>query len=114
MNMIAFWDKTLYPRMLSATRRYNQEGNHIQYFGRAMAQACVRNQVSPPGICGGGSSTGTGLFIVFRFFLSLSFYRASQYSYCNVLGVLFTMELYCTPKMQYTTVKHSQQLFEHT
>jgi hypothetical protein len=29
-------------------------------------------------------------------------------------GVLFTMELYCTPKGQYTTVKHSQQLFEHT
>jgi hypothetical protein len=29
-------------------------------------------------------------------------------------GVLFTMELYCTPKSQYTTVKHSQQLFEHT
>jgi hypothetical protein len=24
------------------------------------------------------------------------------------------MELYCTPKSQYTTVKHSQQLFEHT
>jgi hypothetical protein len=29
-------------------------------------------------------------------------------------GVLFTMELYCAPKGQYTTVKHSQQLFEHT
>jgi hypothetical protein len=29
-------------------------------------------------------------------------------------GVLFTMELYCTPKSQYTTVKHSQKLFEHT
>jgi hypothetical protein len=28
--------------------------------------------------------------------------------------VLFTMELYCTPKSQHTTVKHSQQLFEHT
>jgi hypothetical protein len=27
--------------------------------------------------------------------------------------VLFTMELYCTPKSQHTTVKHSQQLFEH-
>jgi len=60
MNMIAFWDKTLYPRMLSATRRYNQEGNHIQYFGRAMAQACVRFQDRPCGICGGGSGTGTG------------------------------------------------------
>jgi hypothetical protein len=24
------------------------------------------------------------------------------------------MELYCTPKSQYTTVKNSQQLFEHT
>jgi hypothetical protein len=24
------------------------------------------------------------------------------------------MELYCTPNSQYTTVKHSQQLFEHT
>jgi hypothetical protein len=24
------------------------------------------------------------------------------------------MELYCTPKSQYTTVKHSRQLFEHT
>jgi hypothetical protein len=24
------------------------------------------------------------------------------------------MELYCTPKSQYTTVKHSQKLFEHT
>jgi hypothetical protein len=24
------------------------------------------------------------------------------------------MELYCNPKSQYTTVKHSQQLFEHT
>jgi hypothetical protein len=29
-------------------------------------------------------------------------------------GVLFTMELYCTPKSQYTTVIHSQKLFEHT
>jgi hypothetical protein len=29
-------------------------------------------------------------------------------------GSIFTMELYCTPKSQYTTVKHSQQLFEHT
>jgi hypothetical protein len=29
-------------------------------------------------------------------------------------GVLFTMELYCTPKSQYTTVKHSRQLLEHT
>jgi hypothetical protein len=28
-------------------------------------------------------------------------------------GVLFTKELYCTPKSQYTTVKHSRQLFEH-
>jgi hypothetical protein len=34
--------------------------------------------------------------------------------YCNVLGVLFTKELYCTPETQYTTVKHSQKLFEHT
>jgi hypothetical protein len=24
------------------------------------------------------------------------------------------MELYCTPKSQHTTVKHSQQRFEHT
>jgi hypothetical protein len=29
-------------------------------------------------------------------------------------GSLFTKELYCTPKSQYTTVKHSQKLFEHT
>jgi hypothetical protein len=29
-------------------------------------------------------------------------------------GVLFTMELYCSPKSQYTTVKHSQKLFEQT
>jgi hypothetical protein len=29
-------------------------------------------------------------------------------------GPLFTMELYCTPKSQYTTVKHSQKLLEHT
>jgi hypothetical protein len=29
-------------------------------------------------------------------------------------GVLFTMELYCTPKNQHTTVEHNQQLFEHT
>jgi hypothetical protein len=29
-------------------------------------------------------------------------------------GVLFTMELYCTPKSQHTTVKHSQHLFKHT
>jgi hypothetical protein len=28
--------------------------------------------------------------------------------------VLFTMELYCTPKSQHTTVKHSQELLEHT
>jgi hypothetical protein len=26
---------------------------------------------------------------------------------------LFTIELYCTPKCQHATVKHSQQLFEH-
>jgi hypothetical protein len=35
-------------------------------------------------------------------------------NYCNVLGVLFMRELYCTPKSQYTTVKHSQKLIEHT
>jgi hypothetical protein len=29
-------------------------------------------------------------------------------------GVLFTMEHFCTPKIQYTTVKHSQKLFERT
>jgi hypothetical protein len=29
-------------------------------------------------------------------------------------GVLFTMELYCTPKSQPTTVKHNQQLFEQS
>jgi hypothetical protein len=34
--------------------------------------------------------------------------------YCTVLGFYFTMELYCTPKSQYTTVKHSRKLFEHT
>jgi hypothetical protein len=34
--------------------------------------------------------------------------------YCNVLGVLFAKELYCTPKSQYTAVKHSQKLCEHT
>jgi hypothetical protein len=34
--------------------------------------------------------------------------------YCNVLGVLYsTMELYCTPKSQYTTVKYSRQICEH-
>jgi hypothetical protein len=37
------------------------------------------------------------------------FYHIVTYS-----GVLFTMELYCTPKSQYTTVNHSQKLFEHT
>jgi hypothetical protein len=31
-----------------------------------------------------------------------------------VSGVLFTMELYCTMKSKDTTVRHSQQLFEHT
>jgi hypothetical protein len=44
-------------------------------------------------------------------FSNLKFLRIR---YCNVLGVLLTKELYCTPKSQYTTVKHSQQLFEHT
>jgi hypothetical protein len=38
----------------------------------------------------------------------------TDYLYCNVLGVLFMMELYCSPKGQYTTVKHRQKLFEHT
>jgi hypothetical protein len=33
--------------------------------------------------------------------------------YRNVLGVLFTMGLYCTPKVN-APVKHSRQLFEHT
>jgi hypothetical protein len=41
-------------------------------------------------------------------------YKHAILNYCNILGVLFTMELYCTPKSQYTTVKHSHQLFEHT
>jgi hypothetical protein len=40
--------------------------------------------------------------------------EGSGLKYCNVFEVLFTMELYCTPKSQYITVKHSQQLFEHT
>jgi hypothetical protein len=34
--------------------------------------------------------------------------------YCNVSAVLFTMELYCTPKTQHTTINYSQPLFEHT
>jgi hypothetical protein len=36
------------------------------------------------------------------------------YNIVTYSGVLFTMELYYTPKSQYTTVKHSQQLLEHT
>jgi hypothetical protein len=39
---------------------------------------------------------------------------SSTITYCNVLGgSLFTMDLLHS-KSQYTTVKHSQQLFEHT
>jgi hypothetical protein len=69
-----------------------------------------------------GSSPHAGVFflnfilvifvhvVLARIILVLVYY----YYYCNVLGVLFTKELYCTPKSQYTTVKHSQQLFEHT
>jgi hypothetical protein len=34
--------------------------------------------------------------------------------YCNVLGVLFHNGTLLHSKSQYTTVKHSQQLFEHT
>jgi hypothetical protein len=37
-----------------------------------------------------------------------------HHQFVTYSGSLFTMELYCTPKSQYTTVKHSQQLFEHT
>jgi hypothetical protein len=45
--------------------------------------------------------------------LPISGYGQS-YSTTTYLGSLFMMELYCTPKSQYTTVKHSQKLFEHT
>jgi hypothetical protein len=41
-----------------------------------------------------------------------AFFTGEQY--CNVLRVLFTKELYCTPKSQYTTVKHSQKLFSNS
>jgi hypothetical protein len=34
-------------------------------------------------------------------------------TYRNVPGVLFTMELYCTPKSQHTTVKQSETLRTH-
>jgi hypothetical protein len=37
-----------------------------------------------------------------------------QFDIVTYSGVLFTMELYCTPKSEHTTVKHSQKLFEHT
>jgi hypothetical protein len=33
---------------------------------------------------------------------------------CNVLEGSIQMELYYNSKTQHTTVKHSQQLFEHT
>jgi hypothetical protein len=34
-------------------------------------------------------------------------------SYCNVLGVLFTMDVYFHSKTQHTTVKYNQQLSKH-
>jgi hypothetical protein len=43
-----------------------------------------------------------------------NFMFSSEIYIVTYSGVLFTMELYCTPKGQYTTVKHSRQLFEHT
>jgi hypothetical protein len=38
------------------------------------------------------------------------------YMYNTVMysGVLFIMELYCTPKSQFSTVKHSQKASKHT
>jgi hypothetical protein len=46
--------------------------------------------------------------------LSIIWQTTGPFSIVTYSGVLFTMELYCTPKSQHTTVKHSQQLFEHT
>jgi hypothetical protein len=55
--------------------------------GGAMAQAVrrwlliveaqVRSRVSPCGVCGGQSGTGTGFSPVIRFFLSVSLHRGS-------------------------------------
>jgi hypothetical protein len=54
----------------------------------------------------------------FSEFLYLDFYSLISVVVVVIIltysGVLFTMELYCTPKSQHTTVKHSRQLFEHT
>jgi hypothetical protein len=47
-------------------------------------------------------------------FLVHSIYPISVHYIVTYSGVLFTMELYCTPKSQHTTVRHSQQLSEHT
>jgi hypothetical protein len=56
------------------------------------------------------------MFLPVLIFTYLAAVNGLQYhipKYCNVLAVLFTKELYCTPKSQYTTVKHSQKLFKH-
>jgi hypothetical protein len=50
----------------------------------------------------------------FGFSLSTSFHCGSPYSYCNVLGGSIHDGTLLHSKSQYTTVKHSQQLFEHT
>jgi hypothetical protein len=46
-------------------------------------------------------------------FMQIQFLCVTVYNTVTYLGVLFTMELYCTPKSQHTTVKHSQKLFKH-
>jgi hypothetical protein len=49
-------------------------------------------------------------------FIYTNLYTILNYTilYCNVFGVLYSRWNFITLQSQYTTVKHSRQLFEHT
>jgi hypothetical protein len=63
------------------------------------------------------STEAMGAYLKYTEFMDINSSLISvilNYSPVTYSGVLFTMKLYCTPRSQHTSVKHSRQLFEHT
>jgi hypothetical protein len=121
--MLISWVVTL-RRLVGSYQRFSPKDRNSMYFRNVdiWPRAYTASQSR--------RSTFSYLFLVFQKFIfadiskllvhefvlhfSRFWFHDALYNIVTYSGVLFTMELYYTPKSQPTTVKHNQQLFEHT